>query len=191
MVLTLASQSPRRRELLAQLGLALEIRPADTDETPRPAEPATAYVARLAAEKARAVEGGTVLGADTAVVLDGAILGKPCDADDARRMLGLLSGRRHEVLTGVCVRRGEVEVGAVAATAVELARLSAAQIEWYVGTAEPLDKAGAYAVQGIAGAFVTDVRGSISNVVGLPLAETLDLLARVGFPLPWARAEAR
>ncbi len=191
MLLTLASRSPRRQELLAQLGLALEIRPADTDETPLPGETPGVYVARVAADKARAIPAEIVLGADTAVVLDGELLGKPRDADDARRMLRALSGRRHEVLTGVCVRRGGTEESLVATTAVRLLPLSDAQIDWYVATSEPLDKAGAYAVQGIAGAFVAEVQGSISNVVGLPLAETLALLARMGFRLPWATREER
>lgn len=191
MVLTLASRSPRRRELLALLGLRLEVRPADTDEAPLPLEAADAYVRRIAREKARAVDGETVLGADTAVVLDNAILGKPRDPEDAGRMLRALSGRRHQVLTGVCVRRHGREELLVEASAVRLAPLTDRQIAWYVGTAEPLDKAGAYAVQGIAGAFVAEVRGSISNVVGLPLAETLALLSRIGFPLPWDADRAR
>jgi septum formation protein len=121
------------------------------------------------------------------VVLDGEILGKPRDGDDARRMLHALSGRDHRVLTGVCVRRGPREESLVASSEVRLVPLDQARIAWYVATGEPLDKAGAYAVQGIAGAFVAEVRGSISNVVGLPLAESLGLLAQVGFRLPWER----
>ncbi len=189
MVLTLASRSPRRRELLAQLGLQLDVRPADTDETPLPAEPPEDYVLRVACEKAHAVAGETVLAADTTVVLEGAVLGKPRDADDAARMLRALSGRRHEVVTGVCARRGAREERAVATTGVELLALTEAQIAWYVATGEPLDKAGAYAVQGVAGAFVARVHGSISNVIGLPLAETLGLLSRLGYRLPWQREE--
>jgi septum formation protein len=189
--LVLASQSPRRRELLGQLGLALEIRPADTDERVLPGAPARDYVLRVAREKARAVPGDVVLAADTAVVLRGEVLGKPLDAEDARRMLRALSGTRHEVLTGVCVRRNAsalgVELDAVVATEVAFARLGDAEIDWYVGTGEPLDKAGAYAIQGSGGAFVEEVRGSVSNVVGLPLAETAALLRRAGFPLPWER----
>ncbi len=191
MVLTLASQSPRRRELLAQLGVGLEIRPAHTDETPLPDESAAGYVRGVAAEKARAIPGETVLGADTTVVLDGAILGKPADAADACRMLRALSGRRHEVVTGVCVRRAEREESVVVATAVQLVTLTEEQITWYVATGEPLDKAGAYAVQGIAGAFVSDVHGSISNVVGLPLTESVTLLGAVGFRVPWTIREGR
>jgi septum formation protein len=183
--LTLASASPRRRELLEQLGFALEIRPADTDETPLVGEPPRDYVLRVAAEKARAVAGVAVLAADTAVVLGTEILGKPRDAADARRMLRALSGVPHEVLTGVCVRRDGVERRAVVAAEVRLDPLTDAQIDWYVATGEPLDKAGAYAVQGLAAAFVREVRGSVSNVIGLPLVETLGLLRDAGVPLPW------
>jgi septum formation protein len=190
--LVLASQSPRRRELLEQLGLALEIRPAHADEAVLPGEAARDYVLRVAREKARAVEGDVVLAADTTVVLRGEVLGKPAGPDDARRMLRALSGNSHEVLTGVCVRRGggatALELDAVVATRVRFARLSEAQVEWYVSTGEPLDKAGAYAIQGAGGAFVEAVEGSVSNVVGLPLPETADLLGRVGFPLPWDAA---
>jgi septum formation protein len=201
--LVLASQSPRRRELLEQLGLALEVRPAHADEAALPGEGARAYAARVAHEKARAVAGGgatsgdeVVLAADTVVVLRGEVLGKPRDADDARRMLTLLSGSRHEVLTAVCVRRNAgalgIELDAIVETAVRFAPLSPAAVDWYVSTGEPLDKAGAYAIQGAGGAFVLDVSGSVSNVVGLPLAETLDLLRRAGFPLPFdGPAEAR
>jgi septum formation protein len=188
--LVLASQSPRRRELLAQLGIAVEVRPAHADETVRAGEPPRDYVLRLAREKARAVTGGVVLAADTAVVLGTEVLGKPADAADARRMLEALSGTEHEVLTAVCVRRAQgvhaVELDALAATTVRFARLSSAEIDWYVGTGEPLDKAGGYAIQGAGGAFVVSVAGSVSNVVGLPLAETADLLRRAGFPLPWS-----
>ncbi len=189
--LVLASQSPRRRELLVQLGIALEVRPAHADESVLPGEAPRAYVLRVAREKARAVPGDVVLAADTAVVLGGEVLGKPQDAQDARRMLRALSGMVHEVLTGVCVRRSPpavaVELDAVVATRVRFARLSPGEIDWYVGTGEPLDKAGAYAIQGSGGAFVVSVEGSVSNVVGLPLAETADLLRRAGFPLFWTR----
>jgi septum formation protein len=144
-------------------------------------------VARVAREKARAVAGEVVLAADTAVVLGEEILGKPADAADAARMLRALSGRTHEVLTAVCLRRpaGGLEVEALSTTAVDLAPLGEEIIRWYVATGEPLDKAGAYAIQGLFGAFVRGVRGSVSGVVGLPLDETLDLLRRVGHPLPW------
>jgi nucleoside triphosphate pyrophosphatase len=182
--LVLASQSPRRRELLAQLGLALDVRPAHADESTLPGEAPRDYVLRVAREKARAVPGDLVLAADTAVVLGSEVLGKPTGADDARRMLRALSGTVHAVLTAVCVRRA---APAAIATEVRFARLSPEAIDWYVATGEPLDKAGAYAIQGSGGAFVLSVEGSVSNVVGLPLAETADLLARAGLPLPWSR----
>jgi septum formation protein len=189
--LVLASQSPRRRELLAQLGLSPEVRPAHTDESVRPGEPAGDYVLRVAREKARAVRGELVLAADTAVVLRGEILGKPADRADAARMLRALSGTRHDVLTGVCVRRTSdamsAELDAVVFTEVRFTRLTDAQIAWYVATGEPLDKAGAYALQGAGGVFVEGVAGSVSNVIGLPLLETADLLRRAGLPLPWER----
>jgi septum formation protein len=188
MTLTLASQSPRRRELLAQLGLDLAVRPAHADETPRPGEPPRAYVERLARDKARAVAGDFVLGADTTVALDGAILGKPEDDEDARRMLRALSGRVHQVTTGVCLRApGGREEALTVSSEVVFAAVSEAQIAWYLSTGEPRDKAGAYAVQGAGGAFVIEVRGSVSNVIGLPVAETAALLARCGFELPWGR----
>jgi septum formation protein len=185
--LVLASRSPRRRELLGQLGVALDVLPADADEAVLPGEAPRAYVVRVARAKARAVAGEFVLAADTAVVLGHEVLGKPTDAADARRMLRALSGSSHEVLTAVVVRRAApaLELEAVVATGVEFAPLSEAEVAWYAASGEPLDKAGAYALQGAGGAFVLGVRGSVSNVVGLPLAETTDLLRRIGFPLPW------
>ncbi len=187
MILTLASQSPRRREMLERLGIELAVRPAHTDESVRPDELAEDYVRRVAREKARAVEGDIVLAADTAVVLGGAILGKPRDRDDARRMLRSLSGRSHQVISSVCVRTGAGEEATAVRSEVLFAHLTERQIAWYVESGEPLDKAGAYAVQGLAAAFVSEVRGSVSNVVGLPLVETLSLLRRSGLPLPWER----
>jgi septum formation protein len=187
-LLTLASQSPRRRELLGGLGIALEVRPAHTDETPRSGEAPRDYVARVAREKARAVGGTVVLAADTTVALGDAILGKPEDDADAGRMLRALAGKSHEVLTAVCVRTAAgAEHERVVATEVAFAPLSDEEIAWYVATGEPRDKAGAYAIQGAAGAFVRSVRGSVSNVIGLPLAETLALLRAAGLPLPWER----
>ena len=186
-VLTLASQSPRRRELLVALGLALEVRPAHADETPHPGEAAGDYARRVAREKARAVPGDWVLAADTVVVVDGDILGKPRGDAEAAAMLRRLSGRRHEVLTAICLRRPAVrlEFDAATTTEVEVAPLDERTIAWYVATGEPHDKAGAYAVQGLFGAFVRTVDGSVSGVIGLPLHETLGLLRRAGFPLPW------
>jgi septum formation protein len=136
-------------------------------------------VRRLAVAKALAVEGDPVLAADTIVEVDGEILGKPLDAADARRMLGRLSGRSHHVHTGVAVRSGErVEVD-VATTMVRLVALTDAAVEWYLATGEPFDKAGAYAVQGAGGVFVEAIRGSVSNVVGLPLATAASLLSHI------------
>jgi septum formation protein len=184
-ILTLASQSPRRREMLERLGLQLAVRPTETDESVLPGEAAGEYVRRIAREKARAVEGDIVLAADTAVVLAGEILGKPRDREDARRMLRALSGRSHEVLSGVCVRVAGGEEAVEVRSEVSFAHLTDRQIAWYVESGEPMDKAGAYAIQGMAAAFVSEVRGSVSNVVGLPLLETLILLERAGLRLPW------
>jgi septum formation protein len=189
--LVLASRSPRRQELLATLGVPFEVRPAELDEAVREGERPEAYVARVAREKARAVTGPVVLAADTAVVVGDEILGKPRDAADAARMLRALSGTTHRVLTSVCVRRTVPPPGCerevTVSTAVRFRPLSDDQITWYVQTGEPLDKAGAYAVQGLGGAFVESVVGSVSSVVGLPLAEALALLDQVGFPMPWRR----
>ena len=183
----LASASPRRRELLASVGLAFEARAADVDESVRPGESPEEHVLRLAAEKAKAVgePGDLVLGADTIVVLDGEILGKPRDRDDARRMLGRLQGREHRVLTGVALREvaSERSVTAVAESSVRLLALGAEEIAWYVDTGEPSDKAGAYALQGIGGLFVHSIRGSSSNVIGLPLAVVYQLFPALGYDL--------
>ncbi|QRN94296.1 septum formation inhibitor Maf [Archangium violaceum] len=187
--LVLASASPRRRELLGQLGLSFEVSAADIDETPRQGEPATNYVLRLAQEKARAVTarhpGAWVLAADTTVALGDELLGKPQDAAEARGMLGRLSGRTHEVHTGVALAGPGGEHSTVVRTRVTFRSLSLGEIDWYVGTGEPLDKAGSYAMQGKGGFLVAAVEGSPTNVIGLPLGETLELLARVGVPLPW------
>lgn len=183
--LILASASPRRAELLRRAGLAFEARPADVDEShaglPREA---TLAAARRKAEAARAVDAWT-LGADTEVVVDGEALGKPADAAAARAMLARLSGRAHAVVTGVCVIAPDGRAYEDAATTrVRFARLPPAAIEAYVASGEPLGKAGAYAIQGAAEAFVERIEGSWSNVVGLPLATAVALLARAGYPLP-------
>ncbi len=200
--LVLASGSPRRREMLRNLGLELIIRPVDIDESPLGDESPEPYVSRLAQAKARAATDSKreetsgdreiVLAADTIVALDGELLGKPRDAADARRMLELLSGRRHEVLTGVAVvsAAGDFHRAEVERTRVRFAELSAAEIEWYVASGEPLDKAGAYAVQGLGALFVTRLEGNYSNVVGLPLPLTYRLLGEAGFSL-LARASRR
>jgi septum formation protein len=177
----LASASPRRAELLRAAGIDFDVRPADVDEALRPGEAPADYVARLAEAKARVVHerdgNRTVLAADTAVVVDGQILGKPMDEADAKRMLRLIGGRTHEVLTAVSVfHPGQIVDTRVDATTVELAQLSEADIDWYVSSGEPMDKAGAYAVQGLASRFVTRVEGSYSTVVGLPIALVYQML---------------
>ncbi len=181
----LASGSPRRRHLLEELGLELVIRAADIDETPREGEDAAAYVERLAIEKGAAVVAESadlaaddvVISADTIVVLDGELLGKPVDDTDAASMLRRLSGRTHEVMTGVAVHvDGSVE-SLVETTVVHFAELTDADIAWYVGTGEPADKAGAYGMQGRGGAFVVRIEGSYDNVIGLPRHRIRHLLA--------------
>ncbi len=181
-MLILASASPRRRELLAQAGFTFEVRAAHLNEDPRPEEDPIAYVTRLAREKAQAVfdAGGNaeavVLGADTTVTLDNHMLGKPEDAADAARMLRLLSGRTHRVITGVAVvtaRRVEV---AAEVTGVSFLTLSDEEIAAYVATGEPMDKAGAYGIQGRAARWIPRVEGCYFNVVGLPLALVTTML---------------
>ena len=186
--LVLASASPRRRALLEQLGIPLRIDPAHLDENVRAGEPAERYVLRLAREKAEAVQvrhsNVTVLAADTSVVLDGEVLGKPATTDEALEMLRRLSGRRHQVMTAVAVAgAGERLITA----AVTFAPADEAALRWYVSTGEPMDKAGAYAVQGIGGFLVERIEGSHSAVVGLPLVETVALLRESGYLLPWER----
>jgi septum formation protein len=172
-MLVLASQSPRRAEILTQAGIPFTVRVARVDETPRDGETPGGCVQRLAELKARAVpaaDGEIILGADTTVVVDGAMLGKPADAADARRMLALLSGRRHEVITGICLRRGDRTVCDYASTAVWFSQLSEQEIAAYAETGEPLDKAGAYAIQGLACRYIEKIDGCYFNVVGLPVA---------------------
>lgn len=157
---------------------------ANVDESVRAGETPDAHVRRLAENKARAVmpqaEGRPVLAADTIVVVDGLILGKPADPEDARRMLRMLSGRAHDVVTGVCLAGGPTTAvqTEVATTSVEFAALTEAEIAWYVASGEPADKAGAYAVQGLASRFVTRIDGSYSNVVGLPVALVYNLCTK-------------
>ncbi|MCB9763443.1 MAG: septum formation inhibitor Maf [Alphaproteobacteria bacterium] len=190
MTLTLASGSPRRRLLLGQLGYALRVAPADIDETPRPGEGPVDFALRMAREKAAAgAHPGLVLAADTVVHLDGHILGKPADAAEARAMLRMLSGRAHEVTTGVCVQDGDRRWVDAVTTEVTFRPLSEAEVSGYVATGEPFDKAGGYGIQGIGGFLVSHIRGSYTNVVGLPLAEVLDALADFGLPGPFASPE--
>lgn len=187
--LILASASPRRAELLRQLGLSFDVLPVDIDESPRNGEAPADYVCRLAREKALAGyqgQGATdalVIGSDTTVVLDDRILGKPVDQSHARDLLMQLSGRSHQVMTGVALATsGGVEVR-VSITEVSFRLLDHREIEAYCATGEPMDKAGAYGIQGRGGAFVTGIRGSYSSVVGLPLDITARLLADAGLPV--------
>lgn len=197
----LASRSPRRRELLRQIGVTFELIPlregagrrADVDETPHAQETADDYVLRVASDKARAaarivaarrIIARPVLAADTTVVCDDEILGKPADADDAARMLGLLAGRTHRVLTAVAVAAEDRLETRVSESQVRFRGLDAAEIRRYVATGEPYDKAGGYAVQGQAAAFITRIDGSYSGIMGLPLAETAELLRSYGIIVP-------
>lgn len=172
MTLVLASRSPRRAELLFSAGIEFQIRVADVDETVIPGEAPLAYVTRLAREKAAAVPASPqeiVLGADTTVVIGNQILGKPEDAADAVRMVTALAGREHQVITGVCLKRGDTVLVDAAITAVWFAPMSEAEIAWYVASGEPMDKAGAYGIQGLASRFIHRIDGSYANVVGLPV----------------------
>ena len=196
--LILASGSPRRRDLLANHGLAFEVMAADVDETVRPGELPDDYVIRLAVEKAMAIrnrlhaeatEAATsgdidppdiaVIGADTTVAFHNEILGKPSDADDARAMLRRLSGSTHQALTGVAVVRHEA-VSLCVRTNVTFAQLTDHEIDWYVNSGEPFDKAGGYGIQGIAGSYIEHIDGNVQNVAGLPMHHLVILLARVG-----------
>lgn len=185
--LILASASPRRRELLQQIGVKFRIEVADIDETPLSAEPPAAYVARLALGKAQKIAaenpGCVVLGSDTTVVLDDEILGKPENADDAARMLAALAGRRHQVMTAVALVKDDQQRVQTVITNVHFAPLSAAQISAYVATGEPADKAGAYGIQGLGAVLVDAIEGSYSNVVGLPLTETAAMLQQFDIPI--------
>lgn len=201
-MLYLASTSPRRRELLAQIGVQFDVLAVDVDEDPLPGESALDYVQRLAADKARAglhllrQRGldGAVLGADTTGLLDGRILVKPAGRDDAIRMLLEMSGRTHEVLTGVALagsgggNSADVQV-ACSRTAVTFRSIDAAEAGAYWDTGEPADKAGAYGIQGFGAVFVEAIAGSYTGVVGLPLFETAQLLRQAGIPV-WQRAGA-
>ena len=187
MKLILGSGSPRRRELLAQIGVeADDIRPPDINEDPHPGELPRPYCVRLAREKALAIpsEGDEiVLSADTTVALGRRILGKPEDAAEAAQFLYALSGRRHRVVTAVAVRRGAQIWERDVVTQVKMKRLSDAEVNVYLASGDWRGKAGGYAIQGPAGAFVPWINGSFSAVVGLPLAETANLLVAAGYPL--------
>ncbi len=185
MALILASASPRRAELLASAGFTFTVQTAEVDETPHPGEAPQTYVVRVARAKAQAIaarcrkSGSVVLGADTTVVVDGEILGKPEGREDAIRMLKSLSGRVHEVLTGLTVVAGSREESEVVTTRVRLLPITPDEITWYVETGEPDGKAGAYAIQGKAARFVDWIEGSWSNVVGLPVATVYQMLKKV------------
>ena len=205
--LVLGSASPRRRALLAQIGVVAElVVPAEIDETPRRGELPRAYARRMASEKCAAVaaavpppqegEGGEapatpfILTADTVVGVGRRILGKPADAGEAAEFLLLLSGRRHRVTTAVCLRRGDRLAARAVETRVKVKRLSDAELSAYLRSGEWRGKAGGYAIQGLFGAFVPEIVGSYTNVVGLPLAETAALLAGMGYPVPYEAAPA-
>ena len=185
--IVLASSSPRRREILSALGLSFETRPSDVDESLRGGEPAFEAAERLAREKASAVAGGfpdaLIVAADTLVVLDGEALGKPKDRADARRTLSRLAGRAHEVVTGVALAWGGRLVSGQDATRVHFAPMTPAEVDAYVASGEPDDRAGSYAIQGIGGLFVARVEGSPSNVVGLPVRLLYTLAAELGIDL--------
>ncbi|WP_032136986.1 Maf family protein [Kingella negevensis] len=186
----LASGSPRRREILQNLGYTVNAVAADIDETPLAGELARDYVLRLAVEKNRAVvkmqpeNNLSVISADTSVVLNGQILGKPESAEQAIEMLSQLSGCVHQVLTGVCVSFNGAEFSAVQQNDVQFREISAAEMAAYVATGEPLDKAGAYGIQGLGGVFVSHLSGSFTGVMGLPVFETVELLRRCGVKVP-------
>lgn len=185
LTIVLASRSPRRVELLHRLVSDFIVMPADLDETPHPQEDPVAYVQRLALQKARAVymaceAMSVVVGADTTVDLNGDILGQPIDDNDARRMLQLLSGTTHRVHTGVAVVSSHGEHVEVVSSDVTFMPISPQMLDWYIGTGESAGKAGSYAIQGHGSALVTSSTGSMSNIVGLPLAETATLLASAG-----------
>ncbi len=189
-MLYLASQSPRRRQLLEQLGLDFHVLEIEVPEHPAPGEPAEDYVSRVAREKAgagllavAALPGAMVLAADTEVVLDGEVFGKPRDVADAAAMLARLGGRRHRVLSAVWVVDAAREAHALSLSEVEFEPLDAATIARYIATGEPFGRAGAYAIQGRGGAFVRHLSGSYSGVMGLPLHETATLLRGFGLPV--------
>lgn len=194
--LILASASPRRRELLATLGVDFCCHPADIDESVRQGEVPQDYVLRMAEEKGAVIAatqgrgGQPVLAADTTVVLDGDILGKPLDHRDAMEILSRLSGRSHMVITAICLKSNSGLHLRSVATEVSFVSLEPQVCEAYLATEEPWDKAGSYAIQGLGGAFVREIRGSYSNVVGLPLAETWELLHKNGIATSLTPASA-
>lgn len=185
-MIVLASASPRRAHILRQLGIEFRVVVSDADESLLPGEDGAQAAERLARVKAETVarsESLPVLGADTIVLCDGHILGKPASPEEARAMLGRLAGRTHQVVTGLCLVAGGSVRSGRDATEVRLAALSAAEIDWYVSTGEPLDKAGAYHIDGRGGLFIETVAGSPSNVAGLPVRTLLRLAREAGLDL--------
>jgi len=195
--LYLASASPRRRALLEQIGVAFDVRVPDVDETPEDGEPPEVYVRRIAEAKAEAVWAETssrprpVLAADTTVVLDGRVLGKPQALDEALAMLEALSGRTHRVLTAVALRAEGGLSSVVSESEVRFRTTTEAERRAYCATGEPFDKAGGYGIQGFGAVFVEHLAGSYSGVMGLPLCETALLLARAGVPVWWSKGLAQ
>lgn len=190
----LASASPRRRELLALIGIAHDVRPADIDESRRPGETPARYCGRLAREKSAAMVRGAnddaiVIGSDTIVVVDDEVLGKPRDGDDARRMLAMLSGRSHTVLTAVAVARGGRVASGVESVLVTFRALTPEEIGAYIATGEPMDKAGAYGIQGFGATIVERIEGDYFAVMGLPLGRLVRLLPSVGVRYAFGRLE--
>jgi septum formation protein len=183
----LASASPRRAELLRQIGVEFELAPSQVEERPHPDEAPPDYITRIARAKVIAVarqrEAGLVIGADTVVVLDGCLIGKPEDEADAQRLLRQLSGRWHAVMTGVALIDLETrhEVADYDKTLVKFAQLTDTEIEWYAKTGEPMDKAGAYGIQGLGGLFIDEIAGNYYNVVGLPLPLVYRLARQLGY----------
>ncbi len=180
-ILTLASQSPRRKQLLEMLGLPIRVAPANIPEAPLPREAPLAYSKRLAREKARAVPGEYVLGADTIVVMDEHLLEKPADVEDAVRMLSLLQGRSHEVISSVALAHNGTESVLTDITKVTFRKADEATLRAYVATGEPMDKAGAYGIQGYGAALVERVEGDFFGVMGLPVRLVLELLQSAGW----------
>jgi septum formation protein len=183
-MLVLASASPRRQELLRNAGIEVVVHPTDIVEVPQAGETPRASAERLASEKAAAIASQYperfILGADTIVVVNGEMLGKPSDAEDAKRMLRLLSGRQHEVITGVCLIGPEFREVSSETTTVQFSELTQPEIAYYVSTGEPMDKAGGYAIQGIASRWIPRIEGDYSNVVGLPVARVYQMLRKRG-----------